>query len=338
MDRATECDWQSHLAREETLKKNSSGITPQLILIIGILAVSTASIFIRYSQEYASSLVVATYRLGIAALLLAPIALLTRRSELRRIRMRELRLALLSGVFLALHFATWISSLEYTSVASSVVLVSTTPLWVGLLSPFTLKEPLTRLMLVGMVLALMGGIIIGLSDTCNLSLDGLDCPSAGDFLRGEEFLGDILAILGAIMAACYLIIGRDLRGKLSNTSYVFLVYSMAAILLAITTLILGEELFGYPQSAYLWFFLLALVPQLMGHSIFNWALGYLSAAYISIILLGEPIGSTILAFILLDEKPTILKIFGAILILIGIYIAASGEQKTRRLALQQSGQ
>jgi drug/metabolite transporter (DMT)-like permease len=311
------------------LKNHTPSIPPQLALFLGILAVSTASIFIRYAQNYAGSLVIATYRLAIATLLLAPIALLRNRTELRNLGKREVRLAFLAGVFLSLHFATWISSLEYTTVASSVVLVSTTPLWVAILSPLTLREPITRLMMVGMAIALIGGIIIGLSDTCVVSASGLVCPNLSEFIRGEAFFGDLLALLGAIMAASYLIIGRNLRSKLSNTSYIFLVYGIAAIFLIITTLLVGEDLLGYPNTAYLWFILLAIFPQLIGHSIFNWALGYLSAAYISISLLGEPIGSTILAFVLLNERPTILKIFGAILILIGIYIAATGEPKAQ---------
>ncbi|MEA3439892.1 MAG: DMT family transporter [Chloroflexota bacterium] len=309
------------------MTKSSLPFPPQLALLFGILAVSTASIFIRYSQNYATSLVVAAYRLLIAALILAPIAFTTRREELTGLKNRELRLSLLSGLFLALHFATWITSLEYTTVASSVVLVSTTPLWVALLSPIFLKEPVTRKMLLGMGMALIGGVVIGISDTCIVSENGLVCPDAAEFVRGEAFLGDVLALIGAIMAAGYLIAGRKLRNQISNTCYVFIVYSMAAVILVIVVLLSGNSLIGYPREAYLWFLLLAIIPQLMGHSTFNWALGYLSAAYVSISMLGEPIGSTILAYIVLDETPTIFMIFGAILIMAGIYLASLGEQK-----------
>lgn len=313
------------------MTKRSLPFPPQLALLFGILAVSTASIFIRYSQNYATSLVVAAYRLLIAALILAPIALITRREELARLKNRELRLSLLSGLFLALHFATWITSLEYTTVASSVVLVSTTPLWVALLSPITLKEPVTRKMLLGMGMALVGGVVIGISDACIVSENGLICRDAAEFIRGEAFLGNILALIGALMAAGYLMVGRKLRNQISNTSYVFIVYSMAAVILVVFVLISGNSLIGYPREAYLWFLLLAIIPQLMGHSTFNWALGYLSAAYVSISMLGEPIGSTILAYIVLDETPTLFMIFGAILIMAGIYLASLGEQKIQNL-------
>jgi drug/metabolite transporter (DMT)-like permease len=287
-----------------------------------------SSVFIRYAQVFAPSLVIAAYRLTIASLILAPVAFSRYRPELRSLSRVELGLALLSGLFLALHFATWITSLEYTTVASSVVLVSTTPLWVALLSPFTVREPLARLVLIGMGLALAGGAVVGVSDSCTASSAGLACPSWGDFMRGEAFLGDLLALAGGIMGACYLLVGRRLRGKMSLISYVFLVYGMAAVVLVGIMFAAGQEPLGYPRQAYLWFALLALVPQLLGHSTFNWALRYLSVAFVSISLLGEPIGSTILAYFLLNEIPSALKIFGAILILVGIIIASRSEEKT----------
>lgn len=307
------------------LSKDAPPLPPLLVLVVGILAVSTASIFVRYAQEYTSSLVIAAYRLVIATLVLAPIALTRKRAELRALSASDLRLALISGVFLALHFAAWISSLEYTTVASSVVLVTTAPLWVALLSPLVLKEPLTRPILTGLGLALIGGVTVGLSDTCRLSAAGLVCPSWSEFLSGDAFLGDLLALAGAIMAAGYFILGRRLRVSMSLVTYIFVVYGMAGVMLTALVLVSGGALWGYPPIAYAWFLLLALVPQLIGHSSFNYALAYLSAAYVSITQLGEPIGSTILAYFLLAERPTVIKLFGAILILAGIFIATRSE-------------
>jgi len=280
---------------------------------------------VRFAQQYAPSLVIAAWRLIIATIVLAPIAIIRYRSELLSLRRKELLLALLSGIFLALHFDAWITSLEYTSVASSVVLVSTTPLWVALLAPLTIKEPITRLILGGMLLALFGGIIVGLSEVCSIGQSGIICPSVGEFFKGEAFFGDILAVAGAVMAALYVIIGRRLRTGMSLIGYIFVVYGMAAVVLTLIMLIAGYSPFGYPVEAYKWMILLGLIPQLLGHSSFNWALGYLSAAYVSITLLGEPIGSTILAYFLLNETPSGLEIFGAILILSGIYIASQSE-------------
>lgn len=306
---------------------STSSIRPVAGLTFGILAVSTASIFIRFAQATAPSLVIAAYRLTLASLLLLPVAWIRNRAELRSLRGQDLVLALLSGIFLAFHFATWITSLQYTTVASSVVLVTTTPLWVALISPFTLKEPLARLVRYGMGLALAGSIVVGLSDTCAWSAAGLACPSITSLLRGGAFLGDFLALVGAIMAAAYILIGRRLRVGISLIPYITIVYGMAAATLLVLTLTASEPLLGYPPVTYLWFLLLAVIPQLLGHSTFNWALRYVSAAYVSITLLGEPIGSTILAYFILKETPTALKIFGAILILVGIYLASRSAEK-----------
>jgi drug/metabolite transporter (DMT)-like permease len=287
----------------------------------GILAVSTASIFIRVAQGYAPSLVIAALRLTFASLIIAPLALSKHRVELASLRKRDLFLGLAAGIFLALHFATWITSLEYTTVASSVVLVSTTPLWVALLSPLVLKEPITRPVVWGMLLALLGGLAIGFSDVCRWE-NGLICPSTEEFFQGQAFWGNFLALAGAWMAAGYLLIGRRLRSKISLIPYIFVVYGMAAIILLVIMFASGESALHLPPQAYFWILLLAIFPQLIGHSTFNWALKYLPASLVSITLLGEPIGSTILAFIILDEVPSTSELMGAALILIGIYLAS----------------
>jgi len=302
-------------------------VPPLLALSFGILAVSTASILIRYALGYAPALVVAAYRLALAALFLTPLALLRHRKELASLRRKEILLALCSGLFLAVHFATWITSLQLTSVASSVVFVTTTPLFVALLAPIFLKEKLTRPVAVGMLLALVGGIVVGLSDSCTWRAGWFACPSPSEFIREKAFVGDLLALAGAAAASCYVMIGRRVRSKMSLVSYIFVVYGMAAVGLVLLMFGAGQTPWNYPAPAYLWFVLVALVPQLIGHTTFNWALGYLSAAFVSITLLGEPIGSTILAYLLLKETPTIIKVFGAILILAGILIASRSEQR-----------
>jgi drug/metabolite transporter (DMT)-like permease len=304
--------------------KHSPSIPPLLVLIFGILAVSTASVFIRNAQEYAPSLVIAAYRLSLATIVLAPVAYTRQRKELSGLSRAELGFATLSGLFLAIHFATWITSLEYTSVTSSVVLVTTTPLWVALLAPITVKEPLTRPVLIGLGLALVGGIAIGLSDVCTWN-KGLVCLSADGLLKQGALFGDFLALAGALAAAGYILIGRRLRQGMSLIGYIFVVYGIAAVALIGFMLLSGEQAFGYPPQAYLWFLLLALIPQLLGHSSFYWALGYLSAAYVSISLLGEPVGSSILAYIFLNEIPGMIEIFGAILILTGLYLASRSQ-------------
>jgi drug/metabolite transporter (DMT)-like permease len=298
---------------------------PILAIIIGILAVSTASIFISKALVEASAIVIAAWRLTIASIILAPVAITRHRREITGLHRGDFLLVLLSGIFLGLHFATWITSLKYTTVASSVVLVSTAPLWVALLSPFTIKEPIKRAVWLGLIITLLGVVVVFVSDSCTLSGSGFTCPSLSTFVQGRAFLGDLLAIAGAIAGACYLLIGRKLRVHMSLVGYISLVYGMAAVVLVIAMLAAGESPFGYSPMIYLWMTLLAIIPQLIGHSSFNWALGYLSAAFVSITLLGEPIGSTILAYIFLDQKPTALKLFGGGLILVGIYIASRSE-------------
>ena len=178
--------------------------SPLLAIPFGILAVSTSSIFIRYAQaEEVSSLVIAAWRLTLASLILAPFALIQHRDELRALNRREFLLALLSGFFLAIHFATWITSLEYTTVASSVVFVSTSPLWVAILAPLTIKEPVSRIVIIGMGLALIGGMIVGLSDSCVLTGTNLQCPPFSEFVGGEAFLGDTCSSDGACEKKCH---------------------------------------------------------------------------------------------------------------------------------------
>jgi drug/metabolite transporter (DMT)-like permease len=206
------------------------------------------------------------------------------------------------------------------------VLVSTTPLWVAMLSPLVLKEPVTRPVIWGMVLALIGGMIIGLSDACTWA-NGIACPPLGTFFQGQAIWGNFLALIGAWMAAGYLLVGRRLRAKFSLVPYIFVVYGMAAIILIFLMLATGETPFGYPPQAYFWILLLAIFPQLIGHTTFNWALRFLPASLVSITLLGEPIGSIILAFVILKEVPSAPELIGAMLVLAGIYLASRIEGK-----------
>ena len=314
-------------------KERKTGIPPILALALGIIAASTSSIFVRFAQAYAPSMVIAGYRLAIASLFLMPF-LLRQRQALRRLSKAQYKLAFLSGLCLALHFATWITSLEYTNVTSSVVLVQTTPLFVAALSPVLLGEMPSWRTLGGLGLAFGGGLIIAFSDTCNFG-EGLLCaaPTAGS--GTDVLLGDLLALLGGAAGAAYLIIGRRLRSELSLITYVGLVYSTAAIFLILAAISFGHDLSGYPPAAYLWFLLLAIIPQLMAHSTYNWALRYLPATKVSITLLGEPISAAVLAYLVLDELPSPIRIAGAGIVLLGVALALTradrGGSGTHRL-------
>jgi drug/metabolite transporter (DMT)-like permease len=290
-------------------------------LLTAILAVSTSSIFIRLAQADAPSLVIAALRLTCATLLLAPLALARHSAEIKSLTRTEFILGAISGFFLAVHFATWISSLEYTTVASSVVFVSTGPLWVALLSPVLLNERLTRAALFGLSIAICGGTIIGLSDACEWN-SGLQCPELGQVMQGRAMWGNFLALAGAWTVSGYLIIGRKLRMKLSLIPYIFVVYGMSAVALIVIMFAAGYSPLGYPPQTYGWIFLLAAFPQLIGHSTYNWVLRYIPATLVAIITLVEPIGSAILAYFILRETPSNGVQLGGLLILVGIYLAS----------------
>jgi drug/metabolite transporter (DMT)-like permease len=281
---------------------------PWIALVVGVLAVSTGAIFARLAD--APALVIAAYRVGLAAMILVPLALWQVGDELRRLTRRDIGLALVSGTFLALHFATWISSLFYTSIANSVVLVNTNPLWVAVLTPLVTRERIGRGKLFGIVLSVIGGGVIG----------------AGDFaLGGRALLGDGLALAGSICAAVYLLLGRTLRRKLSLLAYISVCYGSAAVVLWMAVLALGLPVTGFSGQTVAAFWAMALVPQLIGHTSYNWSLRWFSTGLVAVTLLGEPIGATILGYLIFDEGLTPLKLVGGGLILTAIYITATSE-------------
>jgi drug/metabolite transporter (DMT)-like permease len=223
--------------------------------------------------------------------------------------------AVVSGGFLTLNFAFWIASLEYTTVASSVVFVATNPIFAGVAGHILTDDRLSRLMFGGIVLAVLGGMIIGWTDVR---------------LGGQALWGDTLAVLGAAMAGGYFLAGRRLRPKVSLLAYVTVVYSLAAAGALVLSALTGQSLAGYSTQTYVWLILLAVGPQVIGHSSFNWALRHISAAAVGVTTLGEPIGSTILAFFILREAPALLQLGGAALILLGIYLSLQAERDRRR--------
>ena len=279
-------------------------------LAIGVVATSFAAILIRLAE--APPLVIGAYRLGLASLILTPLAWQHGRTELGSLSRSDRTLLILSGAFLGIHFAAWITSLDYTSVASSVVLVSTNPLFVGLASHFFLGERVGRAMWIGIALSVVGGIVIGFGDS-----DG----------SGRALIGDLLALVGALAGSAYFLIGRRVRQRLSLLTYVYPVYWVAAIVLLASAGIAGNSLRGYAPTTYLMFLLLALVPQIVGHSMLNWTLGHLPPTVVSVSILAEPVSSSILAALLLGETPTGIKLVGGILVLVGIYVSLQSRKR-----------
>lgn len=293
--------------------------SPILVLFFGVLGISSGSILVRLAQgEDMPSLVIAAWRLSLASAVLLPLAVSRRRQELRDMSGFAWGLALLSGFMLALHFATWITSLAYTSVVSSTVLVTTTPLWVGLAAPFLLKERLSMAVKIGIALAMLGSVLIGLADVVAVVEGRLLFSLTAFTEQTNPLLGNGLALGGAFAASAYLIIGRRLRHGMSLLTYTAVVYSSAACFLTVMALTAGHDLFGYSASAYLILVLMAIFPQLVGHSSYNWALGHLPAATVSVAVIGEPIGATLLALLIFQEIPGMITLAGSMLLLTGI--------------------
>ncbi len=286
------------------------------VLAGAVAVVSTASILIRLAQaEGASSLTIAAVRLGLAAAILAPFAWLKAGREIMRLGRRELGLCLLSGLFLAIHFGTWISSLEYTSVASSAALVTTNPLWVGLASAVLLRERPAPAALAGIALTVAGSVLIFAADF-----------GGSETTATNPLLGNALALVGAISASGYLLVGRALRARISLTAYVWLAYMVAAMLLGAAVAASGTALAALSGPAWGFMALLAIGPQLAGHTAFNWAVRRLTATFVAIAILGEPVGAAILAWFFFEEGFTMLQLIGFVLLLAGIFGAARGEK------------
>lgn len=288
---------------------------PFAVLGIGLLAVSFGAIFARYAQaEGVPSLAVASWRLGLAALLITPVALLQSRAALAALSGRQCALALAAGFFLALHFSTWISSLEYTSVASSTALVTTNPLWIGLASFVLFGERPSRMMLSGIALSFGGSLLIFWSDSQN--------AAAGS----NPMLGNLLALVGSWCFSAYLLIGRRLRAGLPLPAYVWLAYGAGALFLVAGSGATGAALSGFSLTAWAVLAGMALGPQLLGHTAYNWSLRHVSATFVAVVTLGEPVCSAAMAFVLFGEGFAPLQFGGFALLLAGIYMAARGEK------------
>lgn len=291
-----------------------------IVLFIGILAISTGSILIRLATTEAGvqglgfSLVMAAARLTIAALLLLPSV---PKIQWQSLQPGAILFACFAGVTLTFHFAAWITSLSYTSIAASTTLVTTNPIWVALFSWIWLKEKPTKITSFGIILALAGGILIGVAD----SSPGVSNPN--------PILGNILALIGAITASLYLMLGREAQKRgFRLGGYITVAYSLAAVLLLPLPGLFETPYFGYPKIVYLYLFLMAILPQLVGHTSFNWALNHISPTLVSLFTLCEPVGASILGYFFFLEIPSFLVILGAIIILIGVATAVLGAKSS----------
>ena len=252
--------------------------------------------------------------MGLASVLLFPFFLRRGVSDYKVLNKKELFLCFLSGTFLGLHFITWISSLAYTSVASSVVIVATQPVFVALFTPLILKEKIDVWVFVAILIALVGTFVI----------------AGGDIKISQTNLkGDLLSLVGAVFAALYLTLGRGIRKKLNLFPYVFLVYSIATLVIFIFCLSAGLNFSPLSWKNFILFLLLALIPTLVGHTLYNYILKYVKAHLVGMTILGEPLGATLWAYLILKEIPVSTFYIGGILIFIGIWIAVWRERVLR---------
>jgi len=270
---------------------------------LAVLAVSTSAVLVRLATAPAP--VIATYRLGFAVALMAPLVLARHRAALARVSARDLGLCLIGGVFLAFHFVAWFESLALTTVASSTVLVTLQPLFafVGTWLLFGERLPLPALL--GGVLAIVGSGIIGWGDLR---------------IAGDAFTGDALALFAAMLISLYFLVGQSVRQRLDLLPYTFLVYGMATAVLLVYDLAHGHALAGYPAADWAIFLGMAVGPTLLGHSVLNWSVKWVGASVIAVAILFEPVGASALAYAVLGEAPVWTQYLGGAVILLGIWV------------------
>lgn len=281
-----------------SLDESEKTWVPWTILSIGVLAASVSAILIRYAED-ASGIAISFWRSAAGSLLLLPFAI----KGLKRMELRDYVLPSVAGVFLAIHFATWITSVNLTTIASSVLLVSTTPIFVAIAARWLFDERLGVLGWAGIALALVGTALVA----------GLD-------FGGSSFDGNALALVGGITVGGYGLAGRVSRQKLGILEYAVVTYGASAIALLFVAIPRGENLTDY--STQTWWAMLGLIagPQLLGHTFINFALRAIDATRVSVTIMAEPVIAIALAFFLFDETPSWLAYPGGLAILIGIYL------------------
>ena len=287
-------------------------VNPYAVLAIGVISVSTSAILVKVSS--APSGVIAFYRLFFSVLFMLPVFLIKYVPELRLITRRDWIFSIVAGVFLAFHFILWFESLNYTSVASSTVLVTLQPLFAFLGTYFFFKEKFSWKAILSGLLAVFGSVII----------------SWGDFkISGAALFGDFLALIACALVTAYLMFGQSVRKRLSLVTYTFVVYSISTITLLIYVLIRQEPLVPYATNDWVYFILLAIIPNLLGHTLFNWSLKWLSTSTISMAILFEPVGAAILAYYLLQEAVVWTQALGGAIVIGGVSLFLLDERRVR---------
>ncbi|MGF7050293.1 drug/metabolite transporter (DMT)-like permease [Paenibacillus sp. DS2015] len=284
------------------MKKSVAPVPIMIPLFIGIIAVSFSSIFVKWSSAPAS--IQGMYRLLFAVICMLPFGL-RKLHELRRISMKTWFWLITSGVFLALHFLLWMGSLKYTTVSSSTIILALEPVFIWIGAYILFKERLSSVALIGMMVAIIGAVLIGLGDIG---------------VSSTNLYGDLLSVLGTLAVAVHMLLGQKLLGDLSSYVYSLVVFSSAVIVFAIYNIGMGVSFTNYADREWAIFLLLAIIPTVLGHMLFNWLMKYISATTVSMSILGEPIGASLLAYLLLDETMSYIQISGGLLAICGLVL------------------
>lgn len=285
-------------------------ITHKIVLasFVGIISVSFASIFIKECADV-PSIVLSMYRLDFAAIFMIIINIVNR-SKIFPLTKDEFLWGSIGGIFLALHFFFWIASLKYTSIASSVVLLSTNPFFVVLISLF-FKDKISKNIILAMIFSFIGTIIITFSDG-NLF---------GKRIDHIALFGDFLALMGALMVSIYFLVGAHLRKTVSTSRYVTIVYTASAVFISLLVPFFNVNIVHYSAKDFYFILLLAIVPQLIGHSAFNWVLKYLKSSAVAVTTLGEIVGTSILAYLVFHQLIDFYQFIGICFVVLAILVS-----------------
>ncbi|PKR83841.1 DMT family transporter [Heyndrickxia camelliae] len=290
-------------------------VNPYFALIVGVIAVSTSAILVKLSS--ADSGVIAFYRLFFTVVMMLPFFLVKNVREVRAITLGDWVKSIIAGIFLAFHFILWFESLNLTSVASSTVLVTLQPLFAFIGAFLIFKESFSAKAILSGVIAVIGSFII----------------SWGDFaINGKALLGDFIALAACALVTGYLLIGQNIRKRLSLMTYTFIVYAISSIVLFLYILMKKEPFYHLHTQDWIYFILLAIFPTLLGHTIFNWCIKWISTATISMAILFEPIGAAILAYYIFNEKIVITQVIGGIIIIVSVvFFVLDGKSPKRKV-------
>jgi len=300
------------LAKASPQQKEGFRLSPAWSLVIAITAFSFAGVVLRLAQGAGvPSMVIAASRLLLSALIITPLVLTRHHEELAALSRREIMLASAAGALAGIHFIALISSLEYTTVLLNQVIINTGPIWVALMEYFFLKTRFKRGIYLSLGVALIGGLFIAASGF------SAEAESQGSNLM----LGNLLALVASIMGAVYMTAGRSLRQKISLMPYIWIVYGSGAIAALTIVFLSGTPMLGYSLEGYFWLLMVAIIPQLIGHSMFNFALGYMPATFVTLSAQVVSFTSAILAFFLFNETPTPLEIIGSMIVISGVTLA-----------------